>query len=75
MPLFTILRSIQGRWKVLKLSGTKSQVREMFLDIFWVKLMITSEEWKFDQDLVGTGGNSRPLVPIRSGAPVHQSRF
>ena len=75
MPLFTILRSIQGRWKVLKLSGTKSQVHEMFLDIFWVKLMITSEEWKFGQDLVGTRGNSRPLVPIRSGAPVHQSRF
>ena len=40
----------------------------MFLDIFWVKLMITSEEWKFGQDLVGTGlgailGPLSPYVP------------
>ena len=74
MPLFTILRSIQGRWKVLKLSGTILHVHEMFLDIFWVKLMIESGEWKFGQNILGTRDNLS-IVPICSGAPVHQSRF
>ena len=35
----------------------------MFLVIFWVKLMIASEEWKFVQDLMGTWEIPIPLSP------------